>query len=206
MSRVGVMHVVDTLDPGGAERVAVNLVNLLPRERYAPFLCTTRREGTLAQLVAADVGRLCLARRGRFDAAALLTARRFIRANGVRIVHAHGSSIFLGRISALLAGDARVVWHDHLGGQQFDLRPRWLYRLATTGIGGVISVSEELANWSRRVLGRPANSVSYIPNFVAMPPAREQFIDLPGHPGRRIVCVGNLRWQKNHVMLLNAMA
>ncbi len=200
------MHVVDSLDPGGAERMAVNLVNALPRERYAPFLCTTRREGDLADTVAADVGRLRLGRQQRFDPAAVLAARRYITEHRIRIVHAHSSSIFLARLASLLAPATRVVWHDHFG-RQLEERPRWLYKLATAGIGGVIAVSEDLADWSRG-LGTPPESVFYIPNFVLLPAAAGT-VDrgsLPGEDGHRIVCVANLRWQKNHRALVAAMA
>lgn len=35
MSRINVMHLIDTLDAGGAERVAVNIANLLPRRKIS---------------------------------------------------------------------------------------------------------------------------------------------------------------------------
>jgi len=65
------MHLVDTLEIGGAERVAVNLVNRLPRDQFDLTLCSTRREGPLAEQVAGDVGRLRLQRSHRFDRAAV---------------------------------------------------------------------------------------------------------------------------------------
>src|SRR5688572_888919 len=55
-SAIRVMHVIDTQEGGGAERVAVNLANLLPRCRYETHFCTTRSEGVLAGLIADDVG------------------------------------------------------------------------------------------------------------------------------------------------------
>src|SRR5579883_953554 len=67
----GVLHVVDALLIGGAERVAINLVNLMPPERFAPYLCTTRSEGPLSSLVAPHVVRLCLERRSKLDTTAL---------------------------------------------------------------------------------------------------------------------------------------
>src|SRR5260221_9907312 len=63
LSRIGVMHLVDSLDIGGAETVAVNLVNCLPREQYVAHLCTTRKDGPLEKLVRADVLRLGLQRK-----------------------------------------------------------------------------------------------------------------------------------------------
>src|SRR5918999_1889196 len=93
-NRTGVMQLTDTLGAGGAERVAVNLANLLPRERYRMYLCTTRRDGPLAGLVADDVGRLCLARRWRFDYRAFGRLVDFIREHKVQILHAHGTALF----------------------------------------------------------------------------------------------------------------
>jgi hypothetical protein len=36
VQRVGAMHIIDTLVAAGAERVAVNIVNHLPRDKYVP--------------------------------------------------------------------------------------------------------------------------------------------------------------------------
>ena len=62
MKLINVMHVTDTLDAGGAERMAVSLANLLPRDRYKSYLCTSRREGALVELLDRDVQRLRLSR------------------------------------------------------------------------------------------------------------------------------------------------
>src|SRR3982074_3743712 len=101
MNRIGVMHVVDTLDAGGAERVAVNLVNSIPREKYKPFLCNTRKDGLLSDLVGSDVGRLRLRRKGRFDFRALRLLVSFIGENKIQLLHAHGTSLFIAQIASL---------------------------------------------------------------------------------------------------------
>ncbi len=98
MHRIRVMHVTATLDPGGAERVAINLVNLLPRERYRAYLCTTRQDGSLADLVAEDVGQLRLKRRYRFDIGAVGRLISFIRVHNIQILHAHSESLFIARL------------------------------------------------------------------------------------------------------------
>src|SRR5262245_9627388 len=67
----GVLHLIDTLEAGGGERVAVNLANLMSRSKYRSYLCVTRREGPLADLVAPDVERICLRRKRSFDLAGL---------------------------------------------------------------------------------------------------------------------------------------
>jgi len=96
------MHVVDALRIGGAERVAVNLANLLPQDRYRAFLCTTREEGPLAKLVNPHVGRIALHRRYTADFGAVRRLVDFIRADDIRILHAHASALFFARLAARL--------------------------------------------------------------------------------------------------------
>lgn len=204
---VSVVHVVDALNIGGAERVAINLVNLLPRDRYVPYLCTTRSEGPMSRFVAPHVTRLCLERRGKLDTAALRQFVRFVEERGISIVHAHASALFFSRIAAALSGKCALVWHDHYGRADFGDRSAWLYRLATRGIDGVIAVNQTLADWCRDRLHVPGARVWYIPNLVesaeADPAAAP--LDLPGQPGQRIACVANFRPQKDHPNLLRAM-
>lgn len=204
MNRTGVMHITDTLETGGAERVAINLANLLPRERYLPYLCTTRRDGALAEEVAADVERLRLNRRRRFDAGAFRRFVAFIKKRNVRILHAHGSSLYIAVAASLLPPYPVIVWHDHFGLPLED-RPARLNRLLMKRIDGVIAVSQKLAEWSRQCLGVAGERVWYIPNFVSQPPANQEALKLPGEAGGRIVCVANLRPQKDHLTLLGAM-
>src|SRR5450755_4697314 len=78
MPRIAVMHVVDALRIGGAERVAINLANLLPQDDYDAYLCTTRDEGPLANLVAPHVKSLSLRRRSTLDLSAVLALVKFV--------------------------------------------------------------------------------------------------------------------------------
>jgi glycosyltransferase involved in cell wall biosynthesis len=205
MNRVGVMHVTDTLDAGGTERVAVNLCNLLPRERFRAYLCTTRRDGSLAESVAGDVGRLRLGRKWRFDAAALRRLASFIKEHDIEILHAHGSALFVSGLAAMLPPRPLLVWHDHFG-LPLETRSALFDRPLAQRARGVIAVSQPLADWSRQKLKIPEERVRYIPNFVCEPRDDDYSPELPGEPGKRIVCVANLRPQKDHLTLIRAMA
>lgn len=210
-ARKNVLHLVDTLEMGGAERVAVNLVNALPRDRFRFSLGTTRRDGPLADLVAGDVTRLRLQRSGRFDLSAIGKLVRFIRAEHIQLLHAHGTALFIARVAAQFAPYPAVVWHDHFGRYAVEERPLWLYRLATARIGGVITVNTPLAEWATQKLGVSADRVWYVPNFVwsdaeAMSSDQTTSAALPGTKETRIVCVANFRPQKDHHTLVAAMA
>lgn len=203
--RVSVLHLVDTLDPGGAERVAVNLVNHLSRERFRPFLGTTRREGALAAEILPDVGRIALHRARTLDLGALRRLLAFVRENDVAILHAHASALFFAQLATIAAPHLKIVWHDHFGRYLEEERPAWLWGPFVRRTAAVVAVNEDLARWSRERLGVEAGRVCYLPNFVPDTP-EVPVPDLPGEPGKRVVCVANLRAQKDHPNLLRAFA
>jgi glycosyltransferase involved in cell wall biosynthesis len=205
MNHINVLQITDTLELGGLERVAVNVANCLPRNRYRSHLCSTRGDGPLDQTILPDVGRLRLARKGRWDVGALARLVGYIRANDVRILHPHGTSLFIAAVASLFPPWPVVVWHVHLGHHASEEQPGRLYRLAVRRLGGVIAVNEPLAAWARSRLELPADRVWYIPNFVCAPLADEPRPELPGTDGYRVVCVANLRPEKDHANLLRAM-
>ncbi len=201
------MQVTDSLVLGGAERVAVNLANALPRDRYDVHLCVTRFEGPLAELVAPDVKRLLLDRRRRTDdLGAAWRLARYIREHDIRILHAHKDTIFLCSLAILLGGRAHMIWHDHYGKQNLGGRPPWLYRLGTLAVDASIPVSVPLQRWAVESLGFAEDRAVYIPNFVDDPVPPETLPELPGEPGFRLVCVGRLAPQKDQVNFVEALA
>jgi glycosyltransferase involved in cell wall biosynthesis len=203
MNPVGVLHLIDSLDIGGAERAAVNLVNCLPRDRYHPYLCMTRRSGSLLNSVHSDVTLLDLARRSRFDLAALGVIKAFVRKHKIRILHAHGPAVFFSKVVAMCVPGTILIWHAHYGGLDSQNVKSLLYRVACAG-ATIITVNENLATWARKRLHVPPGRVHYLQNFVEKP--RSDFVHsgLPGEAGFRIAYVANIRAEKDHVTLLRA--
>ena len=201
------MQITDSLHAAGRQRVAVNLANFLQNNGYRSYLCTTRSEGPLENQIGENVGRLRLARKNQFDISALRRLVSFIRKQQIQVLHAHGASLFLAGMASLFPPYPMVVWHDHFGRFGQEERPAWFYRLGAARVRAVITVSEALAEWARSRLHMPAERVWYLPNFVQehVEEKEEPFV-LPGVSGFRIVCVANLRPQKDHITLLRAMA
>jgi glycosyltransferase involved in cell wall biosynthesis len=206
MKRVSVMHLIDSLNAGGAERMAVNIVNLLPRSQYRAHLCTTRSEGPLAVLINEDVGRCSLNRKHRFDWRALKSLTRYIAEHNVKILHAHGTALFIAGIASRFPPYPAVVWHDHWGRNELESRPAWLYRIAAKRTQAIIAVNQNLVRWSRDQLGIGEGRVSFISNFVCDSSLNGEPLELPGRPAERIVCVANFRPQKDLLTLINAMS
>lgn len=205
MSLIEVMQVVDSLDSGGMELMAVTIANALPRDRFSSHICTTRYKGVLENRLGPHVRRLDLDRWGRFDPRALFWLVRYLRRSKIDIIHAHGTALFLCAAARLACRSVVLVWHDHFGGSGVRTRPRGLYRIATRGVALVISVNKELAEWASHELGIPRERIRYLANFVESRTAEGSAENLPGVPGMRLVCVANMKPAKDHFTLLRAM-
>lgn len=202
------LHLTDTLDAGGQERVVVNLVNYLPQDRCRALLCTTRRDGLLEESLAPHVVKLSLQRWHRFDVQAIRKLVHFIREHHIQILHAHGTSLFVALVASFFPPFPAVVWHIHSGRLATGEGITWPYKLVARRIKGVIAVNQALADWSCQALHIASNKVWYVPNFLWRDKSLKQRenIRLPGQNGGRIVCLANLRPVKDHLTLLHAMA
>src|SRR6266487_3412121 len=137
-----VMQVVDSLQLGGLESVAVNYANHLTKRGLRSSLCSTRESGPLAQRLSPGVAYLNLQRKGLVDVGELKRLTGFIRKQQVDLLHAHGTSLFFSVLASWLVPNLRVIWHDHFGRCETEKRSRWLYRLAVRRAAGVIAVNQ----------------------------------------------------------------
>lgn len=198
--RPPVLQLVDTLDPGGAERTAALLARHLPRDDFRPHLATTRRSGPLAALLPADVVTLHLDRRWRLDPWAAGRLRTHVVRHEVALIHAHGTSVYAAALLAATVRGLRVVAHLHSGRLATAPASR-LLRWALGRADVVVTVSEELSEWVDRQA--VARRVAYLPNFVEWTSAVPA-PDVAAMPGPRLVCLANLRPEKDHPTLLEA--
>jgi glycosyltransferase involved in cell wall biosynthesis len=101
---------------GGAERFMTALATNLPRDRFEVTVATTRGAGgrVLEMLREGGVPHVGFHRRGRLDVAEFYRLTRFMRTQGIDVVHAHmfGSNLW-GSLLGRLAGVPAVVAHEH---------------------------------------------------------------------------------------------
>ena len=65
MSKKGIIQIIDSLNAGGAEVLAVNISNALLAANYNSHLCATREEGVLKENINPKVGYLFLRKKKR---------------------------------------------------------------------------------------------------------------------------------------------
>ena len=203
--RYRILSLIDSLSVGGAERMAVNISNLLAENGIDSFMCATREEGGLKGLVDPSVGYFFLNKKSNVDIGAFIRLVVFCRKKKINLIHAHSTSVFWAVMISLIL-DSKVIWHDHFGNSEFlENRSCRLLKIISPFIAYVISVNMELATWANKILKITDNKVMFIPNFAELKDS-ELEEQLPAKKGRRIVCLANLRPQKDHSTLLKAFA
>lgn len=197
------LQVIDTLDAGGAEKLAITYANALVTETEASFLCVTRKEGMLKNQVVEEVGYLFLNRKSTFDFGAIKRLTRFIKENKITIVHAHATSFFIVFLARIFYPKFKMVWHDHYGNSEFlAQRKSFVLKIASRWMNGIISVNQQLKDWATKTLH--TEKVIYLSNFPVKNETVKAITKLKGIEGKRIVCLANLRPQKDHLLLLEA--
>ncbi|MBC7848036.1 MAG: glycosyltransferase [Flavobacterium sp.] len=196
-----ILQIIDSLEAGGAERMAVNYANALGDRIDFSGLVVTRKEGPLLNQVSNKVSYLYLSKKGTVDIKAVSRLRKFVLKNNVEIVHAHSTSFFLAFLLKLTCPKVKLIWHDHYGDSEFlSKRPSLALRLMLSFFDGIIAVNQNLKLWAEQKMH--FKNVVYLPNF---PSAENNVLEntiLQGIQGKRIVSLANLRVQKNHFLLL----
>ncbi|KIO54214.1 glycosyltransferase family 4 protein [Flavobacterium hibernum] len=196
-----IIQMIDSLEAGGAERMAVNYANALVNEIEFSGLVTTRKEGSLRDKIDANVSYLFLNKKRQLDFGALFRLRSFVLKNKVTHIHAHSTSFFLAFLLKLIHPSLRIIRHDHYGNNEFLLaRPYFVLKQTAPFFNGIIVVNQKLKNWSELKL--KAKNIIYLPNFSVKEKSKRADKILKGCEGKRIVCLANLRPQKNHFLLL----
>ncbi|PXY44096.1 glycosyltransferase family 4 protein [Flavobacterium hydrophilum] len=196
-----VVQIIDSLEAGGAERMAVNYANALAKKIEFSALVATRKEGVLKNQIDLKVPYLFLEKKKRIDVKAVFKLRKFIKDNNVDIIHAHSSSFFIAVLVKLTLLRLKIIWHDHYGiSQDLTFRKNLGLKWGSLFFTGTIAVNESLKKWAESYLW--CSKVVYFPNFILNVFQANEKIELKGITGKRIICVANLRPQKNHKLLI----
>ncbi len=199
MKELKVIQIIDNLDVGGAETLAVNIANNIHRAGIFSALCTTRKEGKLREVIDPDVEYLFLNRKRTIDIKATWKLSKFVSKHKISIIHAHSSSLFLATLVKLVHPKIKLIWHNHYGmnvhNNSFPLK------ICSFFVSVIINVSKDLDQWSKQKM--KARKTIYLPNYAKLISQSKSTV-LHGTPGKRLVHLAGFRREKDHINLLKA--
>ena len=202
MKQNKVIQIIDSLDAGGAEVLAINIANTLVDENYSSHLCTTRREGVLKNQLSKDVAYVFLNKKSALDFKAVKKLKNYINKNYITVIHAHNTSYFISFLIKLLLPSIKVVWHNHTGAYIKLKRGKLLLlKFVSNFFSGILTVNKELKEWSIQKL--KTAKVIYLPNYCKFLSTKKQTF-LKGIPEKRIIYLAALREEKDHLNALKA--
>ncbi|MCD4691043.1 glycosyltransferase, partial [bacterium] len=208
-----VLHIVQSLEAGGAERVVVEYALAHDRSRYEPEICCVVRGGPLEKpLMTAGVPVHILARGRRYNVVAGLRLARLIRRRRYDIVHNHNfTALAVGVPAAVLGGARCIVRTEHNVVFTHHWVRKFVSRIAALREDAQIGVSRAVTR-SHRANGRiPARRFVTVWNGIndtrlSTDDDRDVVrAELGLEPGQIMsVTVGSLTTQKDHGNLLAA--
>lgn len=168
-----VMHIIDSLAVGGAERMLVSLANRSLADGLEVSVCATRAGGPLAGELDARIPLRILPRRRRIDPWSFAALERFAAERRTELFHAHGRSSFTFLAAAATIGSATapIVLHDH-NGAPFGRREKHPIRAETKQSrdreGAASSLAPQLTN-DRHFLAKLLAPPTWLPTQAGHP-------------------------------------
>jgi glycosyltransferase involved in cell wall biosynthesis len=216
MKKIKVVHIIPMLGPGGAERVAVDIVRGLNRQRFeVAVISIWRRVGCELEscLDQCDVPAQYLGKGWGFDGRTYHRLHRVLREHHPDVVHTHLQVLRYALPSLLLLKPTSVVHTVHnLAEREIEPRARCIQRFAFNHGIVPVAVSEEVALSLKHVYG--VRQCRVIPNgiptnrYANLQGTRREWRAKIGFTDHHVlfVCVARFARQKNHALLLKAFA
>ena len=160
------MHILLSLEYGGAERVAVNLVNQLHGNGFECFLCLCDKEGPLLRHLSRDVSVEVAGRKQGIDFVLPFKLKTIMRRFRPDIVHMHNSTaLFYGVVAAKLAGIQKLILTQHGTSQQHS-KMHIVIKMLSPYIKKAVAVSENSYWYCRKMYGLNNGRLKIIMNGI----------------------------------------
>lgn len=195
-----IVQLIDSLEAGGAERMAVNFANALSEKITFSGIVATRKEGLLFDKIKNKSGYLFLNKQRSVDVTSIFKLRKYCIQHKIDCIQAHSSSFFLAVLVKLTLPKIKIIWHDHYGNSEFlKERKYFVLQLCSLFFYRIFVVNQLLLYWNLEKMF--CKKVFYLQNFPELA-SLEGTTQLKGIEGKRIVCLANIRPQKNIEMLV----
>ncbi|MEO6053819.1 MAG: glycosyltransferase [Chthoniobacterales bacterium] len=215
---IRVLHVVDSLDLGGAQTVILQIAQHLDRERFSMEVATMHGRGFFTDKLEKEGIRVhCLAR-SKYVPFYIPNFIRLITTQKFDVFHFHlfGAN-WIAKPLAALMGNRALIAHDHCNDNYRSAQPLhiWLDRLTNLASAKILAVSDSTARFLTEIEKIDPAKVLYLKNgidTVRFQPAGEEIRKINrqklGLPQDAVVVggVGRFHPQKNFSLFLEIAA
>jgi len=160
-----IVHIIDTLDAGGAERVLVTLCNLFHSKGHKVAVITTLRKGILADQLAPGIEVKELQRSSKWSLGAMARLVEWCKPFNVVHIHSSHNLRFVFLAAKLFYLRKQLFFHEHFGSIEIDERVHWHQKLIYPSIT-LIAVSRKIYDWALEKAKLSTEKVFLLPNSV----------------------------------------
>ena len=215
---LNLVHVVESLDVGGLERVVLSLARWQLAQGHQVAIVCLFHEGALAAEARAAGLRVDVAHKSAgLDFRAAGRLRRLFGQARIDVLHTHNAvAHYYAALAAVGLRVGRIVNTRHgMGPSSRGGRMRLLYRVALAGTASVVAVCHAARDEFARTSTAPESKLAVVPNGVPIQhleartdTARRALLAELGRPSDTFVLgtVGRLSPVKDHLTLLRALA
>lgn len=188
-----ILQIIDSLKLGGAERVVVDISNLLVLRGHDTSVLLLRESGKLEAQLSSDVKLFKLPVTNKYNPVFWKKLFELIKSFDILHVHMRHNYAKIKFLSLVSPLKGKIVFHDHFGDIEFDKEVKfYMKHIFTPDI--YIGVSSDLCSWANQSLKVSEANIHKLPNTIF----REAKSSTDKVMSKsRIICVSNLRETKN---------
>jgi glycosyltransferase involved in cell wall biosynthesis len=165
MNSIKVLQVIDILNPGGAERVFVDVCNILQNNSIDVSALFLLEGGILKPELNPEICTFELNRESKWSLGSMQKCSKII--SRFSVIHCHFRHVYryIVLVSKLFSIKSKIILHDHFGAIEIDKSVPFLFQ-SIFKPKYYIGVSDSLTNWATNNLSIPAKNVFVLQNII----------------------------------------
>jgi len=198
-----ILHVIDTLNVGGAERMFVDIANMQHEANLHVEILLLYKSGKLESDLNKDIKIHHLNRSNKLSLAKLYQTNELCKNFDIVHVHMRHNMRYVGLANMLFGGKQKLVFHDQYGDIEQDKKIPFMLDVFIKK-HFYIGIHDDLVNWARAIQ-KTNNKSLKLPN-ISITPTIYPNKKSQESQHRKLIMVANFRNPKNHLLAVDTLS